>query len=150
MQTMHDQATTLNHLINICRDGQKGFDAAAQSIKDAALRAELIQYSQQRQNFARELQAMVDDCGEAPQDGGTVSGAMHRGWMKLKEAIASNDRYAVLAECERGEDSAIEAYRDAIAMDLSAPAAVLVETQYQQIDRVHDRIRALRDAARPM
>jgi uncharacterized protein (TIGR02284 family) len=148
MQTTHDIAVTVNHLINICRDGQTGFEAAAKSIKDSALRAEFIQYSQQRRDFAEELQAMVDDLGEAPSDGGTVSGAMHRGWMKLKEAVSSNDRYAVLAECESGEDSALEAYREAVSTDLTPDAATLIETQYEQIQRVHDRIKMLRAMSR--
>ncbi len=150
MQTIHNIAATLNHLINVCRDGQKGFEAASKSIRDTTLRAELLQYSQQRRDFAEELQAMVDDMGEAPSEGGTVSGAMHSGWTKLKDALTTRDQYAILDECESGEDSAVEAYREALATDLPAPAAVLLETQLQHIQRVHDRIKTLRDAARTM
>jgi uncharacterized protein (TIGR02284 family) len=36
-----------------------------------------------------------------------------RGWMDLKAAITSGDEHTILVECERGEDAAVAAYRDA-------------------------------------
>src|ERR1700685_308412 len=115
MHTTQEIGTTVNHLIEICRDGQNGFAAAAKAIKDSSLQAELTQYSQQRRNFAAALEAALDALGESHHDGGSASGAMHRGWINLKSAIAGNNRYAVLAECERGEDSAVKAYREAVS-----------------------------------
>ncbi len=148
MQTTHEVGTTVNHLIEICRDGQIGFETAANAIKDTSLQAELTQYSMQRQVFAADLEVALDTMGEPFRDAGSIAGTLHRGWMNLKAAIASNDRYAVLAECERGEDSAVKAYREAIAGNLSPTLQTLVESQYEQIQRVHDRVKDLRDAAR--
>ena len=142
MQTVHGVESTLQHLIETCRDGQNGFETAA------SLQAELTQYSLQRQRFAADLELALDTLGEAKHEGGSVAGALHRGWMNLKSAIASNDRYAVLAECERGEDSAVKAYREAAAATLAAGLETLIESQYEQVQRVHDRVKELRDAAR--
>jgi uncharacterized protein (TIGR02284 family) len=141
MQTTQEVGPTVNHLIEICRDGQIGFETAAKAVKETSLAAELTQYSMQRE-------VSLDTMGESFRDAGSVAGALHRGWMNLKAAVASNDRYAVLAECERGEDSAVKAYREAIAGNLSPNLQTLVESQYEQIQRVHDRVKELRDAAR--
>jgi uncharacterized protein (TIGR02284 family) len=54
----------------------------------------------------------------------------------------------VLSECERGEDSAVEAYQQAISHDLPSPVRDMVELQYDAVRRVHDRIKSLRDASK--
>jgi uncharacterized protein (TIGR02284 family) len=148
MQTTHEIESTLIHLIQICRDGQNGFDTAAKATKDTALRAELTQYSMQRQGFAADLEAALESLGESSDEDGSAAGALHRGWMNLKAAVVSNDRYAILAECERGEDSAVKTYRQAMSTDLLPTVETLVESQYDQVRRVHDRVKELRDAAR--
>lgn len=142
-----DFSSTLNELIETCIDGKLGFRAAAESVDDPHLKNELLRYSEQRAAFAQELQEMVASSGESPRDSGSVSGAMHRGWINLKGAIASSDRHAILAECERGEDSAVEAYRHALDEPLPPAMAIEVATQYEAIQSAHDRVRDLRDAS---
>ena len=39
---------------------------------------------------------------------------MHRAWINLKSAVTSGDDHAILAECERGEDSAVDEYKKAM------------------------------------
>lgn len=140
--------SSLNELLETCRDGQNGFDAGAKAVNDPALQAELMQYSMQRQDFAAELRAAIAALGDRPKDGGSTVAAVHRGWMNLKSMVGMNDRHSILAECERGEDSALKAYRDAIHQGLPPVIMPIVQTQYEQIQRVHDRVRALRDAAK--
>ena len=45
--------------------------------------------------------------GGRPEEGGSVSGAVHRGWMNIKDAVAGHDDKAIIAEAERGEDVAV-------------------------------------------
>jgi uncharacterized protein (TIGR02284 family) len=149
MQITNEESTALNHLIEVCRDGQDGFETASEAIGDKVLQSELNQYSLQRMDFAVDLEAALRSMGQPAHDGGSVAGALHRGWMNLKAAVASNDEYAVLSECERGEDSAVRAYREAIEAHLAPEVETLVEQQYHQVQRVHDRMKQLRDAARP-
>ena len=117
---------------------------------DPALRAELMQYSMQRREFATALQQAVRTVGEEPEESGSASGALHAGWINLKNAITGNDDYSVLSECERGEDVAVDAYRDAMSQPVPVGLDDLVETQYSAIKHVHDRIRSLREANRPV
>jgi uncharacterized protein (TIGR02284 family) len=142
--------TVVNKLIQVCRDGDQGFSAAANALPadETLLKSELMQYSRQRREFASDMESELAQYGEEAVQHGTVSGALHRGWLSLKQGVSGNDRYAVLAECERGEDAAVSAYREAAGSGLPSPIAELIEMQHQAIKRVHDRIRALRDAAK--
>jgi uncharacterized protein (TIGR02284 family) len=144
-----DVADTVNHLIQICRDGEHGFETAAKSVENnQTLQSELMQYSVQRHEFAEELQSALIQLGEQPADKGSIAGSLHRGWINLKQAVTSHDALAVLAECERGEDAAVEAYREATMSLLPAPVAGVVHSQYQSVMRVHDRIKMLRDTTK--
>jgi uncharacterized protein (TIGR02284 family) len=73
---------------------------------------------------------------------------MHRGWIDLKSAITSQDESAILAECERGEDSAVQEFEKAMRNDLPPPVRDIVSRQYSEIKSAHDRIKTLRDAAK--
>lgn len=138
---------TINRLSGICRDSQYGFEQASKGVDDALLRSELMQYSQQRHEFADDLRdALADLTGENPADYESMSSELRRGWVNLKQALTSRDRLAILSECERGEDAAVQAYHDAICVPLPELLAGLVLTQMRAVQRVHGRVRALRDA----
>jgi uncharacterized protein (TIGR02284 family) len=66
----------------------------------------------------------------------------------LKSAITSKDESAILAECERGEDAAVQAFEKATRSDLPSPVRDIVSRQYNGIKSAHDRIKNLRDAAK--
>jgi uncharacterized protein (TIGR02284 family) len=149
MAVAHEIASTLNDLIETCRDGEEGFRAAAEAMKeDTELQSELMDYSEQRREFTTQLQNLVGWLDQEPREAGSAAGALHRGWINLKTAISRNDRYAILAECERGEDSAVETYRKAIDSGLPPEYLYVVQTQYETVQATHDRIKALRDMAK--
>jgi uncharacterized protein (TIGR02284 family) len=136
----------INDLIQTCIDGQKGFEAAAGAVDDPTIKDELVGYSWQRQQFATELKSRLEAFGQEPSDSGSMSGAAHRGWMELKSAVGASDGRSILAECERGEDVALEAYQKAMSEGVPQEYKKVVESQFLTIKRTHDRIRALRDA----
>lgn len=146
---MSNTISTLNSLIETLKDGQNGFREAAEASDDSTLKQTLSEYSLQRSRFAGELQAQVVVLGESdPEDSGSVIAAVHRGWIDLKAAVTSHDRHAILAECERGEDSAVAAYRKALEADLPADVRQTVAAQQAEVQQAHDRIKALRDAVK--
>ena len=142
--------STINSLIETLKDGQEGFKQAAGAVKDSNLKSLFNEYSMQRSKFAGELQAQARQLGESdPEESSSTAGAMHRAWIDLKSAITSGDDHAVLAECERGEDSAVKEYKEAIEGDeLSAPIREIVARQYGEVKSAHDRIKQLRDTAK--
>jgi uncharacterized protein (TIGR02284 family) len=112
--TLTNVTSLLNDLIETCKDGEDGFRAAAEGVGNADLQNMFKGLCAQRREFARDLQSLVRDLDEPPEKRGSVAGAIHRGWIRLRSAITSGDEAAILAECERGEESAVEQYQEAL------------------------------------
>ena len=149
MANQKDIISTINNLIETLKDGQKGFKEAADAVQASQLKSLFTEYSQQRARFASELQMQARSVGEAePETSGSAAGAMHRGWINLKSAITSKDESAILAECERGEDSAVQEFEKAMRENLPSALRDIVSRQYSEIKSAHDRIKHLRDAAK--
>jgi uncharacterized protein (TIGR02284 family) len=143
----NDVISTLNNLIETCKDGQNGFQTAAEGVKGSDLKTLFLGYSQQRAQFAGELQNEVLRLGGDPEQAGSVAATLHRGWMDIKAAVTGADESAVIAECERGEDSAVKNYKDALNQNLPQDIRGVVEQQYTQVQAAHDRIRSLEKAS---
>jgi uncharacterized protein (TIGR02284 family) len=149
MKEHKEIVSIIDDLIETLKDGEEGFKQAADSVKDPALKSVFDGYSQQRSTFAAELQRQAHSMGESePETSSSAAGALHRGWINLKSAITKGDDHAILAECERGEDSAVAEYQKAVNDGLSAPVSEMVSRQYQEIKKAHDHIKTLRDAAK--
>ncbi len=133
--------STLNDLIQTCKDGEEGFRAAAEGVRNSQLRTIFMEYAQQRTQFTGELQTLVSKLGGNPEKRGSLSGALHRGWMNIKSAVTGNDEGAIIAEAEQGEDAAVEAYRKALEKDLPGDLRDVIEGQSRQILEAHNRIR---------
>jgi uncharacterized protein (TIGR02284 family) len=142
-----DVISTLNGLIETCKDGQNGFKEAAEGVERSDLKSLFYEFSQQRAQFAGELQSLVQSLGGDPENSGSVAAAIHRGWINIKSAVTGKDDGAILNECERGEDSAKNTYKEALKEPLPANVLDTVQTQYSAVQSAHDRIKALRDAA---
>lgn len=138
--------STLNNLIETLKDGENGFRTAADGVTNSQVKTLFNTYSQQRAQFAAELQSEVRRLGGDPEKTGSVAATLHRGWINIKSAVTGRDENSVLAECERGEDSAVSNYQDALKETLPADVKSIVEKQYSQIKEAHDRIRNLERA----
>jgi len=141
---------TLNDLVQISKDGEEGFRVCAEdaSERQAYYKTQFLERSQACGQSALELQNLVRALGGEPTNHTTVSGALHRQWINIKGAIVGKDDEAILNECERGEDAAVNAYRKALAEDLPSDVRLIVERQYQGVLANHDRVKALRDQVR--
>src|SRR5262245_65364178 len=109
-----DVISTLNNLIETCRDGQTGFQSAAEGVTDPALKSLFEQYGLQRAKFVGELQNEVLRLGGDPENTGSVAAALHRGWINIKSAVTGKNERSILEEVERGEDAAVRNYQDAL------------------------------------
>ncbi len=144
-----DVVDVLNDLIETCHDGQYGFSQSAEHVKSNDLRLLFTQRAADCQRAAEELQALVVEYGGKPDDGGSASGAVHRGWVSVKGTLAGYSDKAMLEECERGEDAALARYRKALKEEnLPANVRSVIERQLAGVQRNHDQVKALRDQAR--
>ena len=127
---------TLNNLIEICRDGMRGFRLAADHVSDPGLKRIFSETALQRELFASELVPIAQRLGGGDDAGGTAKGALHRGWMRLKDAMAKYDDGMVLTEAIRGEAHAADAYADAVTSFLPPDARPVIERQYSAVREV--------------
>ncbi len=143
--TNDNAISTINNLIETCKDGEKGFSTAAEGLTNPTYKAKFQEFAQQRAKFARELQDQVRAIGGDPEKSGSVGGAMHRGWIDIKSAVTGKSDHAILAEAERGEDVAKAAYEAALKENLPGAAAGVVRQQSDVVRQTHDYVRDSRD-----
>jgi uncharacterized protein (TIGR02284 family) len=149
MKENREITSVLDELIETLRDGQEGFKQAAEGVTDPKLKSLFRDYSDQRARFVTALQTEARKFGEQkPEDNSSAAGALHRGWINLKSAVTGGSEHAILAECERGEDSAVEEYQKAVGNGLPPALQDIVSHQFAEIKAAHNRIRDLRDAVK--
>ena len=142
-------AAVLEDLIETLEDGRKGFEQAADHLADSddpAIAIDLRRFAQQRAEFSVELREIAGRHGFEIEEEGSVAGALHRGWLSLKDAVTGDDPKAVLSAAEEGEDHAVSEFEDALDQELPADVRSVVERQAQSVRAAHDRVKALRDS----
>lgn len=136
----------LQQLIRVNIDSQRGFDQAAETIKDDGIAVLFREIAQDRATNAAELQRYVALNAEAPEAGGSAAGAMRRWWLGARGALNGGDDYVVLIEAERGEDSIKHSYEEVLEDSLGSPMSDVLTRQYAKVKSQHDRIRDMRNA----
>ncbi|MGJ7613290.1 MULTISPECIES: ferritin-like domain-containing protein [unclassified Variovorax] len=143
-----DVVGVLNDLLENSRDGEYGFRACAEEVKSPAAKQLFASRAEQCKKAEAELVALVTAYGGKPAEGGTASGALHRGWVHVKGSLGANSELSILESCERGEDSAVARYRKALKQNLPADVRTVIAAQAEGAQHNHDQIRDLRNAAR--
>ncbi len=138
--------STLNDLIETCKDGANGFRAAADGVTRSEAKALFLSRIPIIERSAAELQDEVRRLAGNPETTGSVAAAMHRGWMGLKTALSGSNEEAIVTECERGEELAAKNYEDALKTDLPTETRALVEAQYRGTLSNLEKVRTLRRA----
>lgn len=135
-------------LLQTLEDGKEGFARAAERLAESDrpdLSTKMRAFSEQRARFSAELEQMAASYGDDIDEDGSMAGALHRGWMAVKDAIAGSDPHGVLDAAEQGEDHAVSEYRDALAKDISPNLRVVLERQFLDVQEAHDEVKALRN-----
>lgn len=135
----------LNDLLESCRDGDYGFREAAEHAKAQDIKIILARHADECRAAGLELETFIRQLGGTPDEGGSVSGALHRGWVSVRGTLSGYSDKATLDECERGEDTAVARYRKALKENLPAGIRAVVERQAQGAQQNHDQVKALRD-----
>jgi uncharacterized protein (TIGR02284 family) len=136
------ERATLNGLIVICRDAERGFTLAAEHVKDAGLRTLLSELAAERGQYATALLPHATRLGGEGEGDGSRLATLHRAWIAIKDRVLHDD-HAVLAEAERGEKAALATYDDALNDLLPPEARDLVESQAAGIRAALERLRGV-------
>jgi uncharacterized protein (TIGR02284 family) len=130
----------LTELIYVCKDGEHGYRTAAEDVRNSQLQSVFSEYAKQRSSCARQLQAEVERLGGTATDSGTLTAAMHRGWMDLKAALSGGNGGAIIAACETGEDYALAAFERVVNAGITGESLSIVEKQRGKIKEAHTRL----------
>jgi len=148
--TSKEKATALKELIIINNDRYEGYTKASEQVKDSDLKTLFTKLANESKGFSEELKKYVPFSDDKHGDETTFSGKVFRAWMSIKKALASNDRKAILASCEFGEDAAKRTY-DSILDDpegVTGELLQLVRAQRSSIQHGHDTVKQLRDSTK--
>jgi uncharacterized protein (TIGR02284 family) len=135
---------TLQTLIEVCRDSERGYSCAAEHVSDAWLKQLFVDYADQRATFAAELERQLAVFGEEPVSHPSVAGWIHRKWLDARASLEPGSAIAMLLECERGENAARVKYEHALAAPLPPRIRDLLLTQLLEIHEAHDRLDRMR------
>ena len=136
----------LGKLIDVLRDSHEGFMDLGKHLKDEPARLFFMKETQERANFAAELENELHHLGvKDVHQSGMISGKVHRVWGELKANLGGGD-HTLLATAEQGEDVAKKAYQEALELHLPGDIRDVLTRQQSHIQASHDKVRGLRDA----
>ncbi|MDB4265158.1 PA2169 family four-helix-bundle protein [bacterium] len=105
---------TLNELLTRAYDAEKGYELAAESAENPALKDFFHESCLQRNKFGHTLKGFIADLDVEPDKGSSIEGKIHQAFMKIKAALVDQDDLALVEECRRGEETAMLDYKAAL------------------------------------
>jgi uncharacterized protein (TIGR02284 family) len=146
---MTTDESVASQLVKTLENGRIGFERAADRVEESDRRdigVKFRQFSMERGELIAELEAIAASYGDDVEARSTAAGVLHRGWMAVKDALTGADVSAVVNTAEQGEDHALEAYRDALAEDISPEFRSVLARQMAVVQAAHDYVRDLKMA----
>ncbi len=140
-----ETALTLEALIKALQEGEQGYRIAAAGSTIPDMQRSFAMESTTRAHFALELQTLARAFDAASEICPSVAGGLHRGGNEVKSAFTGKDDLTILLDCERGEDSALRVFREALGLALPDSIRPIIVRQAAEVHSAHDRIRARRD-----
>jgi uncharacterized protein (TIGR02284 family) len=141
--TFEELIGTLNDLIETCRDGINGFRTAADGVSSPMAKEVFLSRVHLIEKGLGDLDAAVQRLGGEPVEHGHPAASMHRAWINIKSAATLRDDRAIINEVVRGEEVAIQHYREALEKPLPADIRAMVEMQERGTELNLERARAL-------
>jgi len=137
-ETRGEVLDQLNRLLTDTRDGEEGYQEAAENVKDVELKSLFLAQSRQRGEFAMEIDREIRTLGGDPDNGTSLGADLHRAWINIKSTFSSNDDKATVQECQRGDQEALNNYNSVLQeTDLIASSRELLLRQKQSIESAH-------------
>ncbi|MEM1119158.1 MAG: DJ-1/PfpI/YhbO family deglycase/protease [Bacteroidota bacterium] len=102
----------LNELLTKNYDAESGYQQALEKTDSAKLKTFFGDRAAQRLRFGKEIKEVIRSLGGTPEKGTSLTGDLHRKWIDFRTALSSETEELVIEECERGEESSLEAYNE--------------------------------------
>jgi uncharacterized protein (TIGR02284 family) len=136
----------LEEILEKNKDAQKGYYKAAENVDDASLRRYFERKAENRKTFNKALESEMVNHYEGFDTDGSFKGSIHRTWMDVKSLFSGNDDEAMLEESIRGDEAAVEEYKD-VLNDTTLPAGIaqLIRKQKDEIQSTLSQNRTMED-----
>ena len=122
----------LKSLVTINRDAAKGFRKTVDAVGRDRIAFDLAEYADERDRFANEIARALKLNDEDVPDSSTL-GAVHRWWLGVRAEMAGDETEAVLKEATRGEQAAVDTYRDTLPKITGNPLNELLHSHMERI-----------------
>jgi len=143
-----DTIVILNDLIDNCFDSERGFQEASDNATDRSIKSFFGDVSRERGRYTLSLLREVRGLGGGYGSRGWTGTALHRLWVHIIETLSGRDDQGLLAEADRGDDSLLEHYKEALQKGLPSSVDSVLQAQYAGIKRTQERIKNMRAAAK--
>jgi uncharacterized protein (TIGR02284 family) len=137
---LKDDIEKLNYLLRMEHNAIRGYEHAIENVGHESLKSRLEAYRQAHSERATRLSNLINANSGEPVMGGTIAGALHRNWLDLKAAAASNNAEAVLEAVVFGERNLDEAYEDMLNNGELASQRL-----HDTLARMHQEVHSLRE-----
>lgn len=139
--SMPMQTEELDDAVRALQDGVRGYMTAADEVSNSIFAANLRTLAKSRETVLDQLIGVAaDETREISEaDGGTITGALHRGWMRVKSVVAGDE--AIVEAAKTGESEALNRLEKALesGLDPSIEEAIRramldIESALKQLD----------------
>lgn len=113
--------SVLNQLLTRNYDAEKGYEQVAAKVEDNDLKILLENNHSERYRFGHEIKQIEADYGIEPNKGSSNLADAHRAWINIKDRFTGSGSKEVIEEAIRGEDYAINDYKEAIDSEALKP-----------------------------
>jgi len=124
-----------------CRDSEEGYNKAAKGVHNDDLRSYFDKYSQERAQFARELDEEATRLGAGPGDTGHGGGILRRGWVDLEPRIRPKDDWEIVENCADGDEGSLSHYARALTLPFDEQAQAILRHQEAAIRTAVEQLR---------
>ncbi len=129
--SLSEPAQAIERLRTVCADAVAGYRVAAASVQTPHLRALLQRNEVEREEVLSVLTNVLVDLGAHPAHGGSLTAAVHRGWLGALGASHADD--AITRECLRGDQVTVAAFAEALSHELPEAARARVQAQLNRV-----------------
>lgn len=134
--------TTIERAVKTLRDGIDGFRTAAVEVDNPALAALFNEMAETRQEAHDNVVTVLAGTGaNIPTESSTIAGAMHRGWMQVKGALAGDD--AIISAALTGENEAASDLAQAMESTSTPEVEEALRRAMLDVERARDRLDSL-------
>ncbi len=138
---------SLQDLVRALNDSAQYHREAADKIRnDDHVSSTLRTIATERSQICDNISGFIRLTEESPVEEGTFAGGLRTIWTSFRAGLNAGDPTVVLIEAERAEDAIVRKFKSILPQIAGNPINDQLNQYFQQVQKGHDRILALRNS----